>query len=234
MSWEEEKQKYLSMHSTRESEDWVNWKDIKTWKQYAEEKDLPKAANPLPENSIESSKNNALADKISVFSGDITKLKIDAIVNAANKYLRAGGGVDGVIHRNAGSFLQKECDTLGGCDTGGAKITGAYKLPSKYVIQTVGPRGEKPLHLRNCYENSLKVAAENNIRTIAFPCISTGIYGYPNEAASHVASYTVRKFLEQHSDKFDRVIFCVFLDVDKNLYDQVLQAYFPVRLALVD
>lgn len=98
------------------------------------------------------------------------------------------------------------------------------------VIATVGPRGENTAALKNCYVNSLKRALENNARTIAFPCISTGIYGYPNEAASHVASSTVRTFLETHGDKFDRVIFCVFLDIDNNLYEQVLQSYFPVKM----
>lgn len=104
---------------------------------------------------------------------------------------------------------------------------GFYRFVSD-VVQTVGPRGEQPEALKACYLNTLKLATAHNIRAIAFPCISTGIYGYPNEAAAHVAAYNVRKFLENESDQIDRVIFCIFLDVDKNVYEAVLQTYFPV------
>ncbi|CAG9761103.1 unnamed protein product [Ceutorhynchus assimilis] len=202
--------------------------DIPTWKEQAREKDLPEAGKALPGNDIDKSKNDVLAGKVSLWRGDITKLKIDAIVNAANSSLLPGGGVDGAIHKAAGPDLRKECKDLNGCKTGEAKIAQGYKLPAKYVILTVGPKGEYPADLKNCYVNSLTRALEKNLRTVAFPCISTGIYGYPNENASHVAIHTVRQFLEEHSEKFDRIIFCVFLDVDKNLYEQVLQTYFPV------
>ncbi|XP_008325078.1 ADP-ribose glycohydrolase MACROD1 isoform X1 [Cynoglossus semilaevis] len=178
-------------------------------------------------------RNEKLTQKISVYSGDITKLEIDAIVNAANNTLLGGGGVDGAIHRAAGPVLKKECASLHGCETGEAKITCGYGLPAKYVIHTVGPIahggvGEKESKaLRACYYNSLRIAADNAARSVAFPCISTGVYGYPPEKAVHEALATVREFLDEHHDKMDRVIFCVFLPTDKELYLQNLPLYFP-------
>ncbi|XP_017263860.1 ADP-ribose glycohydrolase MACROD1 isoform X2 [Kryptolebias marmoratus] len=178
-------------------------------------------------------RNEKLDQKISVYSGDITKLEIDAIVNAANKTLLGGGGVDGAIHRAAGPLLKKECASLHGCETGEAKITWGYGLPAKYVIHTVGPIAQGGVGeterraLRSCYKNSLQAAAENAARSVAFPCISTGIYGYPPEEAVHEALAAVREFLDAHHDKLDRVIFCVFLPTDKELYRQNLPLYFP-------
>lgn len=155
-------------------------------------------------------------------------MQIDCIVNAANKALRGGGGVDGAIHRAAGwNFLQNECETLNGCSEGEAKLTGGYKLPAKYIIHTVGPHGEKPGLLQLCYRNSIELMLSQKLRTIAFPCISTGIYGYPLKPAAHVAVMEVRKQLEKHYDKIDRVIFCLFTDMDKQIYQGVLQSYFP-------
>ncbi|XP_052010931.1 ADP-ribose glycohydrolase MACROD1-like isoform X2 [Xyrauchen texanus] len=177
--------------------------------------------------------NEELNKKISLFCGDITKLEIDAIANAANKTLLGGGGVDGAIHRGAGPLLRKECATLNGCETGEAKMTGAYGLPARYVIHTVGPivkdlvgkREEQAL--RNCYYNCLHTATKNHLRTVAFPCISTGVYGYPPDQAVEVALKTVREYLEENHEKLDRVIFCVFLKSDKELYEKRLSAYFP-------
>ncbi|KAL1498157.1 hypothetical protein ABEB36_009001 [Hypothenemus hampei] len=229
MSWQVEKSKYLKSYASRISKDWVTLENIKTWKQEAQEIDLPDPVKALPSNTIDETQNGSLVDKVSMFIGDITKLKIDAIVNAANYYLKRGGGVDGAIHRVAGQYLQQECDTLNGCPTGEAKITGGYQLPAKFVIHTVGPQGENSQLLKNCYKNSLNLALSNDVKSIAFPCISTGVYGYPNEAAAHVATFTVRKFLEKHGDQFDRVIFCTFLDIDKELYKKVLQTYFPLN-----
>ncbi|XP_039975558.1 ADP-ribose glycohydrolase MACROD1 isoform X3 [Xiphias gladius] len=168
-------------------------------------------------------RNEKLDQKISLYSGDITKLEIDAIVNA----------VDGAIHRAAGPMLKKECASLHGCETGEAKITCGYGLPAKYVIHTVGPIAqggvgeEERKALRSCYKNSLKTATENAARSVAFPCISTGIYGYPPEQAVHEALATVREYLDAHHDKLDRIIFCVFLPTDKELYLQNLPLYFP-------
>merc|ERR1712241_1222986 len=155
---------------------------IPTWSEYFQqnEKSLTEKVSEKDirafqaENNVDSDSN--LAGKISLFQGDITKLELDAIVNAANEALLGGGGVDGAIHRAAGKLLLSECRTLNGCPTGQAKITSGYKLPSKHIIHTVGPQGEKEELLRSCYENSLKLMLQNKLRTIAFPCISTGIY----------------------------------------------------------
>ncbi|MGC1323123.1 MAG: O-acetyl-ADP-ribose deacetylase [Candidatus Udaeobacter sp.] len=163
-------------------------------------------------------------DKIEILRGDITKLDVDAIVNAANTTLLGGGGVDGAIHRAAGPELLAECRTLGGCEAGEAKITRGYRLPARFVIHTVGPvwRGGKHDEARtlaNCYRNSLKLAVENEIKTIAFPAISCGAYGYPIEEAAHIAFKTTREFLAV-SDHIDRVIFVLR---DEDVYDAYQQ-----------
>ena len=171
-----------------------------------------------------------LSDKVSIYRGDITKLEIDAIVNAANNSLLGGGGLDGTIHRAAGGFLLAECKTLYGCGTGESKITSGYKLPAKNIIHTVGPVGEKSKLLKSCYQSSLELLKENNLKTIAFPCISTGIiYGYPSEKAAPVAIKTVKEFIKKNPDKVDRVIFCLFLDKDVEIYEKLMQEYFTVK-----
>jgi O-acetyl-ADP-ribose deacetylase len=164
--------------------------------------------------------------RIEILRGDITKLDVDAIVNAANTTLLGGGGVDGAIHRAAGPELLAECRTLGGCEPGQAKITRGYRLPARCVIHTVGPiwRGGKHDEARtlaNCYRNSLQLAVENEIRTIAFPAISCGAYGYPIEQAAHIAFQTTRDFLAT-SDKFQKVIFVVWGKDVYSAYREIL------------
>lgn len=163
--------------------------------------------------------------KIKLHKGDITKLNVDAIVNAANNSLLGGGGVDGAIHRAAGSKLFEECRTLNGCDTGEAKITGGYLLPAKYVIHTVGPvwqggnKREDEL-LKSAYLNSLKLAEKYNLNSIAFPNISTGVYGFPKSRAADIAVETVSGF---QSDTLKEVTFVCFDDENWGIYKELLE-----------
>ena len=166
------------------------------------------------------------AAKIDILRGDITRLDVDAIVNAANSTLLGGGGVDGAIHRASGPKLLAECRTLGGCAPGEAKVTRGYNLPARYVIHTVGPvwtggnRGEAET-LANCYRNSLRAAVETKIRTIAFPAISCGAYRYPVEQAAQIALETTRGFLATE-DEIDKVIFVVATDDICAIYRRLL------------
>ena len=164
--------------------------------------------------------------RIKLEQNDITKLVVDAIVNAANTSLLGGGGVDGAIHRAAGKELLAECRTLGGCATGDAKITVGYNLPARFVIHTVGPvwnggKSGEPEKLASCYRRSLELAVHNGIRTIAFPNISTGVYGYPKDEAATIAISTVKEFFQNHSE-IQQVIFCAFDEENYRIYKNLL------------
>ena len=160
--------------------------------------------------------------RVAITQGDITKFEVDAIVNAANKTLLGGGGVDGAIHRAAGPELKEECRTLGGCETGQAKITGGYRLPAQHVIHTVGPvwhggdQDEEGL-LAGCYRNSLELALENGLSTVAFPSISTGAYGFPIEKAAPIALKVVKGMLEDNQ-ALEQVVFVCFSGSDLQVY----------------
>ena len=164
---------------------------------------------------------------MNLFKGDITQLEVDAIVNAANKSLLGGGGVDGAIHRAAGPELIEECETLGGCETGEAKLTKGYNLKAEYVIHTVGPiwhggTNMEDQYLFNCYKESLLLATHHGIKTIAFPNISTGIFGYPKELAADTAITAVKAHQRSHK-RLEEVTFCCFDDENYDIYDALFK-----------
>jgi O-acetyl-ADP-ribose deacetylase (regulator of RNase III) len=176
---------------------------------------------------IEVAMGVSLADRLRVVQGDITQLDVDAIVNAANESLLGGGGVDGAIHRAAGPGLLAECRQVGGCPTGEARLTGGYRLLARHVIHTVGPvyetgrDGEAHL-LRSCYHESLRLSAQQALWTIAFPCISTGAFGYPQEEACQIAAQAVLDWLGQN--EYPRqVTFCCYLQEDADCYRRILR-----------
>ncbi|XP_038594101.1 ADP-ribose glycohydrolase MACROD2 isoform X4 [Micropterus salmoides] len=227
--WKTEKERLLRLdREERRKEyrrqDFTSLDKIPTW---AEEN----LSNDKEEGK-ELTDGGGLSDKISLYKGDITVLEVDAIVNAANSSLLGGGGVDGCIHKAAGSCLYDECHSLNGCDTGKAKITCGYDLPARYVIHTVGPvaRGHvgptETNDLTSCYQNSLRLMKEHGLSTVAFPCISTGIYGFPNEPAADIALNTVKSWIEENPDQITRVIFCVFLETDFAIYKKKMSVIF--------
>lgn len=167
-----------------------------------------------------------ILDRIEIMQGDITRLELDAIVNAANTSLLGGGGVDGAIHRAAGSELLAECRKIGECPTGEARITRGYNLPARYVIHTVGPvyrgKAEDRQLLTSCYLNSLKLAVENNITSIAFPAISCGVYGYPITEACKIVVDTTSAFLKEN-ESISRVIFALFSSADYDAYKEYIR-----------
>ncbi len=170
--------------------------------------------------------NNMQNGTIEVKQGDITKLDVDAIVNAANRSLLGGGGVDGAIHRAAGPELLEECRTLHGCETGEAKITKGYKLPARHVIHTVGPvysgKSKDSELLRNCYHNSMELAKENELHSIAFPAISTGVYGYPKRDAAEIAVKTLKDWITENQEYDIRIILIGFDEGTCAIYRDLL------------
>ncbi|XP_021245626.1 O-acetyl-ADP-ribose deacetylase MACROD2 isoform X3 [Numida meleagris] len=232
--WREEKERLLKMTlEERRKEylrDYVPLKDIPTWMEEMRSKNESDGDNA--KEDVQGKRS--LSEKVSLYRGDITLLEVDAIVNAANSSLLGGGGVDGCIHRAAGPCLLAECRNLSGCETGQAKITCGYDLPAKYVIHTVGPIARGHItdthkeNLASCYKSSLKLAKENSIRSLAFPCISTGIYGFPNEPAAAIALSTTKEWLSKNHNEVDRIIFCAFLEVDYKIFKKKMGEFFPI------
>ncbi|KAK0621683.1 hypothetical protein B0T17DRAFT_299865 [Bombardia bombarda] len=183
--------------------------------------------------------SKSLNDRVALLRGDITTLAVDAIVNAANRYLMGGGGVDGAIHRAAGPALLKECKKLDGCETGSAKMTDAYELPCRKVIHAVGPvyslsgDNQSERQLLGCYTTSLQLAAAAGCRSVAFSSISTGVYGYPSRKAASVALSAVRKFLlaqdagKEQGTRIEKVVFVTFEKKDVNAYNDSISKFFP-------
>ncbi|XP_067942328.1 ADP-ribose glycohydrolase MACROD2-like isoform X2 [Watersipora subatra] len=213
--WEIQKERFMKMPLDEKREQYACGRNYTAYNKY----NFPK-----PNHGEQPDLN-----KVCVWRGDITTLEFDAIVNAANERMRGGGGVDGAIHTAAGPFLLRESIDLykDGCEAGEAKITGGYKLPAKYIIHTVGPRDKSEAKLRSCYESVLRLVKDYDLRTVAFPCIATGIFGYPNDAAADVAFTTVLNWLSAHPQFAGRIVFCVFLSQDENIYNQLIQKRLP-------
>ncbi|XP_007890482.2 ADP-ribose glycohydrolase MACROD2 isoform X2 [Callorhinchus milii] len=209
-------------------------KEIQSGGGDAKPKDSPAEHADDDDEEVSDPQNTNLSDKVSLYRGDITKLKIDAIVNAANKSLLGGGGVDGCIHRAAGPKLLSACRQLNGCNTGEAKITPGFDLPTKHVIHTVGPIAKGNCderlkrQLKSCYDSSLKLLETQDLKSIAFPCISTGIYGFPQDDAAEIAVSTIKEWLFEKRAPVDRIIFCVFLESDHKIYKEKMLQHFPI------
>ncbi|EGG16105.1 hypothetical protein DFA_09777 [Cavenderia fasciculata] len=204
---------------------YLSEENILTWYDFVEEK-REKFRNQA---NLFYPPNANLSKKISLFGGDITTLEIDGILNAAKQSLLGGGGIDGAIHKAAGPSLYRQCKTLGGCAIGQSKITKAFRLPADYIIHTVGPIDGNGDKLRSCYQTTLDTIVKHNIRTFAFCCVATGIYGFPNKEAASIVLDTIRSWLETNHSKVDRLIFCVFTNEDYVIYGKLLQLYFPVH-----
>lgn len=165
--------------------------------------------------------------KIEVYHGDITKIKIEAIINAANEKLICGGGLDAQVHCAAGPELQIECNLIGGCDKGDAKITKGYNLPAKHIIHVVGPvygheHGKEKEILASCYARALQIAHENNIKSIAFPAVGTGCFRFPKDEAAKIALNTVKQYINEHPEAFDNISFVLYTELDYDIYQALI------------
>lgn len=208
----------------------VSLTEIPTWEESTKSNECepPELSTPATEPRWEV--NPEYNKKVSVWVGDITKLETDAIVNAANKTLLGGGGVDGAIHRAAGPELKEECAELRGCKVGEAKVTRGYRLPARHIIHTVGPQDQSEGQLGECYFSCLEVLTDNGLKTIAFPCVATGAYGFPSDRAAKVVLKTVRLYLESTDPTLiDRIVFCLRSTEDLKAYQQWMPHYFPTR-----
>ncbi|GHJ85506.1 hypothetical protein NliqN6_1908 [Naganishia liquefaciens] len=208
----------------------ISLENIPTWY------DHYRQGPPVQQEDSEFSFDERLNKKVALFVGDITKLQVDMIVNAANNSLLGGGGVDGAIHRAAGPELLKECKTLNGCDTGDVKITKGYKLPAKYVAHTVGPiyhssrAGDCADKLESCYIRCMEALIRKGGKSIAFPSISCGVYGYPIQDATEIAVEAIRSLLETPEyDEVEKVVFCQFSEGAQKIYEIILPHYFPTK-----
>ncbi|KAK9894072.1 macro domain-like protein [Cystobasidium minutum MCA 4210] len=177
--------------------------------------------------------SDEINNKVSLWQGDITRLAVDAVQNAANSGLRGGGGIDGAIHRAAGNELYDACAKLNGCKTGNTKITPGFNLPAKHILHTVGPvysasrKAECESQLGGCYETTLQLAVDDKLKSVALCGVSTGIYGFPLGPATEIALRTVRTFLDDHASELGRVIFCNFGAKDVQQYEELVSKYFP-------
>ena len=227
-----------SFHLKQKDIDYINEKGLDTIRQHAADFIAKREAPAYIANDGKQTpmRGHPVFNLIKTIKGDITKVTdVQAIVNAANNSLLGGGGVDGAIHRAAGPELLAECRTLHGCETGEAKITKAYNLPCDYVIHTVGPiwnggRNREEELLANCYFNSMKLARDNGIRSIAFPSISTGVYSFPVELAAKIAVRTVARFLQENPDSFDLVEWVLFDTQTESVYEAEVMLYYNIRI----
>ena len=227
-----------SFHLKQKDIDYINEKGLDTIRQHAADFIAKREAPAYIANDGKQTpmRGHPVFNLIKTIKGDITKVTdVQAIVNAANNSLLGGGGVDGAIHRAAGPELLTECRTLHGCETGEAKITKAYNLPCDYVIHTVGPiwnggRNREEELLANCYFNSMKLARDNGIRSIAFPSISTGVYSFPVELAAKIAVRTVARFLQENPGQFDLVEWVLFDSHTESVYEAEVTLYYNIRI----
>jgi O-acetyl-ADP-ribose deacetylase (regulator of RNase III) len=221
----------INLHSEEEDGPPKEISDIPTLR------DLYISAEVLPPQGMAMFKfNDKLLDKISIWRGDLTTLRIDAIVNAADRKLSGYGYLNSTIHFKGGTRLSAACDRIGGAEVGEVKITGGYDLPARYVLHAVGPAWSRSMgneeakanNLKSCYSNSLELAHEYSLRTVAFPCISTGGYGYPNAKAAEIALDAIRTFLDSpKGEVIERIIFCTIQERDFNIYKHLAPYFFP-------